>query len=241
MNEVILVGHFHHDPERREYIKKVLGELDPDVVIAEGSEEIIENYKKFMNALREKFSITRLPLRRIKAWLSFIEIAGPTDVITPKEYCEEKNIPFFFFKDTETLYSEKELEGRINILVAAAHKSGPEDELKFQKERASYWYKYYSAILNTNREEGHIQDRIDEGEREVRAGLSTKKGFYDDEHVGPRDREMRDKLLDVMDAHPNKKIVCLLGSGHIFRDPRKKSFYSLIMDLNPSRRMLREK
>ena len=226
MAEIYLIGTIHEDGEGSEKLERLLGELKPQIVLAEGATSVIQLRERFLGFLEDEL-VARRADTKLKAAILKYERNQHFEGLVSKRYATAHQIEFDFFNDRKFDASRQKARfvarDNAKYLLEQGIKGFREFYLQQNLAVQKRWDSL-KAVVDTEEER-------EEAERIVNNREAAENDFF-------RDAIMESVLRNRVAANGAKRIVTVTGAAHILDDPKDRNFYGKIRDLQPKRKFL---
>jgi len=237
--ELFLIGTSHADPQGKERLDSILENLHPEVLSIEAKKGTIErvNRSRFLKRkwLESIYRRKQYPEHLVRHGLAFFDESNKDwgyEIVSAQEFSERKKIPIYFIDDMQDYPEGRKIRAR-------RLKKWRQEELDLPSDPEDIELRPYSIVEEIERERADYQrvrrilmrkdDKAYESEILRYFGQSAAAA------LGQRDLLMADHLREITQKHHSSRIAHIGGVAHILDHPKKKTLYSVIKDLRPSR------
>lgn len=213
-NNIILIGTVHNDPRSKQRLEKLLNYTNPEILTVEVSDRKLKFIKSAKEELRSYFKQRGLNPKLIEKYIS-IHIYPLYEWFVSKEYAKKQYI---------TIHKVELWNKRI------------EEQNRYNVESLKNPYLTDNALEQiTGQYEANIKNPewLKSFDRESYTIESLKKIFYTPECkacVGERDVYIAERISNIIQQNPGKKIVHVGGALHTIKSegPSRPTLHMLL-------------
>ena len=227
MADITLIGTNHGDPTGPSSLEKALRSETPDIITVESGPLLAQavisgTLKKSM--IRQLKKARKYGLREdvYEAIVAFTKKNHSYEIVTSKRYATESGIPIHYIDHPETDRGPLEAANR----PVRRESVGNMNSFSIDRfaDEANFWYEHTRRAFDDPEHAQQILDRY--------SALLIPQLDRDEVPAGHVRRLIQD--------FPAAKVVHVGGCIHLLDDKKRRTLYSKIKELNPTRKVLRD-